>query len=323
MLLEDKNAVIYGGGGSIGGAVARAFAREGAKVFLASRTLESLEGLTEQIRSAGGAAEAARVDALDEGAIDEHADTVAASAGSIDVSFNAISIRDVQLIPLAEMTREDFMSPIATGMSTHFLTARAAARHMIGRGSGVILTLSSSSVRAFVPGVHVGGFGVAGAAIEAFTKMLAAELGPRGIRAVCLRPEGIPESWGRLDRGLVRPASRDRGTDQGPFPAGASDDAGRRGQRGVLGFGSGRCDDRNRLRPDQRHGRRLGEAANSLANMFVCATITLPSHDRPETRSRSTVGFGSRSPKMHHKKRHDHEQPPATGPGSHRSTGRI
>jgi NAD(P)-dependent dehydrogenase (short-subunit alcohol dehydrogenase family) len=120
---------------------------------------------------------------------------VAASAGSIDVSFNAISIRDVQLIPLAEMTREDFMSPIATGMSTHFLTARAAAWHMIGRGSGVILTLSSSSIRAFVPGVHVGGFGVAGAAIEAFTKMLAAELGPRGIRAVCLRPEGIPESW--------------------------------------------------------------------------------------------------------------------------------
>ena len=196
MLLEGRNAVVYGGGGSIGGAVARAFAREGAKVFLAGRTLESLDGVAEQIRSAGGAAEAARVDALDEGAIDEHADTVAASAGSIDVSFNAISIRDVQLIPLAEMTREDFMSPIATGMSTHFLTARAAARHMIGQGSGVILTLSSSSIRAFVPGVHVGGFGVAGAAIEAFTKMLAAELGPRGIRAVCLRPEGIPESWG-------------------------------------------------------------------------------------------------------------------------------
>jgi 3-oxoacyl-[acyl-carrier protein] reductase len=196
MLLEDKNAVVYGGGGSIGGAVARAFAREGAKVFLAGRTPESLDGVAEQIRSAGGAAEAVRVDALDEGAIDEHADTVAASAGSIDVSFNAISIRDVQLMPLAEMTRQDFMSPIATGMSTHFLTARAAARHMIGRRSGVILTLSSSSVRAFVPGVHVGGFGVAGAAIEAFTKMLAAELGPRGIRAVCLRPEGIPESWG-------------------------------------------------------------------------------------------------------------------------------
>jgi enoyl-[acyl-carrier-protein] reductase (NADH) len=59
----------------------------------------------------------------------------------------------------------------------------------------VILTLSSSAVRAFVPGVHVGGFGIAGTAIEALTKLLAAELGPQGVRAVCLRSEGIPESW--------------------------------------------------------------------------------------------------------------------------------
>jgi NAD(P)-dependent dehydrogenase (short-subunit alcohol dehydrogenase family) len=195
MLLEDKNAVIYGSGGKVGGAVARAFAREGARVFLAGRTLESIEEVAEEIRSAGGVAETAQVDALDERAIEEHADEVVKKAGGINVSFNAISIRDVQLIPLVEISREDFMSPIVTGTSTHFLTARAAARHMVRQGSGVILTLSSSAVRAFVPGVHVGGFGIAGAAIEALTKLLAAELGPRGIRAVCLRLEGIPESW--------------------------------------------------------------------------------------------------------------------------------
>jgi len=167
MLLENKNAVIYGGGGAIGGAVARAFAREGARVFLAGRTLEGLEEVAEGIRSAGGVAETAQVDALEETAVDEHANAVAASAGGIDISFNAISIRDVQLIPLVEMSREDFMSPILTGTSTHFLTARAAARHMIEQGSGVILTLSSSAVRAYVAGVHVGGFGIAGTAIEA------------------------------------------------------------------------------------------------------------------------------------------------------------
>jgi 3-oxoacyl-[acyl-carrier protein] reductase len=195
MLLENKNAVIYGAGGSVGGAVARAFAREGAHVFLAGRTLAPLEEVAEDIRSAGGVVETAQVDALDERAIEEHADEVVKKAGGINVSFNAISIRDVQLIPLVEISREDFMSPIVTGTSTHFLTARAAARHMVRQGSGVILTLSSSAVRAFVPGVHVGGFGIAGAAIEALTKLLAAELGPRGIRAVCLRLEGIPESW--------------------------------------------------------------------------------------------------------------------------------
>jgi 3-oxoacyl-[acyl-carrier protein] reductase len=195
MLLEDKNAIIYGAGGAIGGAVARAFAREGASVFLAGRTLAKLDTVAEEIRSTGGVAETAQVDALDEKAVGEHADAVAEKAGSIDVSFNAISIQDVQLIPLAEMSPEDFMSPILTGATTHFLTARAAGRRMVEQGSGVILTLSSSAVRAFVPGVHVGGFGIAGTAIEALTKLLAAELGPQGVRAVCLRSEGIPESW--------------------------------------------------------------------------------------------------------------------------------
>jgi len=128
MLLKDKNAVIYGAGGAIGSAVARAFAREGAKVFLAGRTLATLDTVAEEIRSAGGLAETAEVDALDETSVDAHADAVVQKAGDIYVSFNAISIRDVQLIPLVEMSREDFMSPIATGVSAHFLTARAAAR---------------------------------------------------------------------------------------------------------------------------------------------------------------------------------------------------
>lgn len=195
MLLENKNAVIYGGGGAIGGAVARAFASEGAKVYLAGRTLESLDKVADDISAAGGAVETAQVDALNERSVEEHADAVANQAGSIDVSFNAISIRDVQLIPLTEMSREDFVSPIVTGATTHFLTAKAAARRMAKRGSGVILTLSASAVRAYVPDVYVGGFGIACVAIEALTKQLAAELGPRGIRAVCLRLEGIPESW--------------------------------------------------------------------------------------------------------------------------------
>lgn len=91
MLLEGKNALIYGGGGSIGGAVARVFAREGARVFLAGRTLAPLERVAEEIRSSGGVAETAEVDALDERAVDEHADAVAERAGGIDVSFNLIS----------------------------------------------------------------------------------------------------------------------------------------------------------------------------------------------------------------------------------------
>ena len=202
MLLEGKTAVVYGGGGKVVGAVARAYASEGARVFLAGRTIGTLDEVAEDVASAGGVAETAQVNALDEQAIEKHIGEVVERAGSVDISFNAISIQDVQLIPLVEMTREDFMRPISTGTSTHFLTARAAARRMATQGSGVILTFSASSVRAFFPGVYVGGFGIACTAIEALTKQLAAEVGPDGIRVNCLRSEGS-----RSPGKALRPAS--------------------------------------------------------------------------------------------------------------------
>ena len=57
MLLKDKTAIIYGAGGSVGGAVARAFAREGAHVFLAGRTAAKLETVVDEIRAGGGMAD--------------------------------------------------------------------------------------------------------------------------------------------------------------------------------------------------------------------------------------------------------------------------
>lgn len=198
MLLENKNAVIYGAGGAIGGAVARAFAREGARVFLAGRTLASLEPVAEEIAAAGGTAETAQLDALDRERVDEHMDAVVAKAGRIDVSLNAISIRDVQGVPLLQMSLDDFSSPITTGTTAHFVTATAAARHMTGQGSGVILTLSTSAAQLSGRDLryhHIGGFGTACAAIEAFSRTLAGEIGPAGVRVVCLRPDAIPETW--------------------------------------------------------------------------------------------------------------------------------
>jgi len=146
MLLEDENAVIYGGGGKVGGAVARAFAREEARVFFAGRTLESIEEVAEGIRSAGGVAETAQVDALDERAVEEHADTVAEKTGGIDISFNLISYQDGQGTPLTEMPLQDFERPVTTAVRTQFLTARAAW-YMISQGSGVILTFGGAGGR--------------------------------------------------------------------------------------------------------------------------------------------------------------------------------
>jgi 3-oxoacyl-[acyl-carrier protein] reductase len=195
VLLEDKNAVIYGGAGSIGGAVARAFAREGARVHLAGRTPETLEAVAEEIRSAGGVAETAQVDALDEEAVDRHADAVAAEAGAIDISFNLIAHPATHGTALAEMDVDDFMASVETAARTTFLTARAAARHMIPKRSGVILAFGGPGDRsAPIRDYYLGGTQVAFDAIETIRRQLAVELGPHGIRVVTLGSGGVPES---------------------------------------------------------------------------------------------------------------------------------
>jgi 3-oxoacyl-[acyl-carrier protein] reductase len=192
VLLEGKNAVIYGGGGSIGGAVARAFGREGARVFLAGRTRATLEAVAEDIRSAGGSAETAEVDALDETAVDEHADAVAAKAGGIDISLNVITHPHTHGTPMVEMSPEDYGRPVETVVRTTFLTWRAAARHMARQGSGVILAFGGSGdpMRDY----YLGGTQVAFEAIESMRRQLSAELGSRGVRVVTLRTGGVPES---------------------------------------------------------------------------------------------------------------------------------
>jgi NAD(P)-dependent dehydrogenase (short-subunit alcohol dehydrogenase family) len=194
MLLENKSAVIYGAGGAIGGAIARAFAREGAKVFLAGRQLSSVEAVVTEIRSAGGEAEAALVNALDEQEIEKHLRTVAEKADGIDISVNAIGIpqQEVQGTSLVELSKENFAIPITTYTQTTFLTGRAAARYMIKKHAGVILTITATPARMAAP--LMGGMAPAWAAVEALTRIFAAELGPQGIRAIGLRSHAIPET---------------------------------------------------------------------------------------------------------------------------------
>jgi 3-oxoacyl-[acyl-carrier protein] reductase len=194
MLLKGKNAIIYGGGGSVGGAVARAFGREGARVFLAGRTRATLEKVADRIRGAGGAAETAEVDALNESSVDEHAVAVVAEAGSIDVSFNVISDSDVQGTPMIDMSLEDYLSPVVTAVSSKFLTARAAARHMAGQRSGVIMAFGGPGDRGSMRHYNLGGLLVAFDAVESMRRQLASELAPYGIRVVTLQTGGLPET---------------------------------------------------------------------------------------------------------------------------------
>jgi NAD(P)-dependent dehydrogenase (short-subunit alcohol dehydrogenase family) len=193
-MLQDKVAVIYGAGGAIGGAVARAFASEGANVFLTGRSLASAEIVAKDIVAAGGAAEAAAVDALDEQAVARHLQSVVGKAGRVDISFNAVGIPGTKIlgVPVTELDAEAFSLPITAYTTSYFLTARLAARHMIPNGSGVIMTVTALPGRKGTP--RNGGYGAAMAAKEALTRDLSAELAPQGVRVVSLRPHGMPET---------------------------------------------------------------------------------------------------------------------------------
>ena len=194
MRLKDKIAVIYGAGGDIGGAIARAFAREGAKVFLSGRTLRPVELVAADIVRAGGTAEVAQVDALDERAIDQYVASVVEKTGKIDISFSAISVAKAlpNKAPMVDLSAENFALPIAAYTQTNFLTARSAARHMVSKKSGVILTITGTPGR--MGFAHTGGTSPAYAAVVALSRTLSAELGPQGVRVVCLMPNAIPET---------------------------------------------------------------------------------------------------------------------------------
>ncbi|MFJ8630851.1 SDR family NAD(P)-dependent oxidoreductase [Streptomyces sp. NPDC093568] len=194
MILKDRVAVIYGAGGAIGGAVARAFASEGATVFLTGRHLEPVESVAKDIVSAGGSAEAAEVDALDEHAVDKHLQSVIDKAGRVDISFNAVGIPNARIlgVPLTVIDVEQFSLPITAYTRSYLLTARLAARRMVPNRSGVIMTVTALHSRTGIP--LVGGYGPAMAAKEALTRDLSAELAPQGVRVVGLRPQAMPET---------------------------------------------------------------------------------------------------------------------------------
>jgi 3-oxoacyl-[acyl-carrier protein] reductase len=191
MLLEGKTAIINGAGGAIGGAVARAFAREGATVYLAGRTLAHVEAVAKDISAKGGKAKAAEVDALDESAVERHVREVAAETNGIDILFNAIGTEDIQGSPLIDMPFDDFFKPIQKAARSQFLTACAVARHMVQRGKGVMLTITAGPPEAVE---NIGGFGPACQTIEGLWRGLAAELAPKGVRLICLRSAGSPDS---------------------------------------------------------------------------------------------------------------------------------
>jgi NAD(P)-dependent dehydrogenase (short-subunit alcohol dehydrogenase family) len=191
--LINKVAVVYGDG-NIGSAIAKVFAREGAKVFLTGRTPAKLKKIADEILSEKGEVEIAQVDALNEPAVDKHLSEVIKKAGKVDISFNAIGMpmKSIQGTPLTELSLESFSLPITTYSQSHFITSKAAARQMLKQGNGVIIMHTPNASRISPP--YVGGMVPAWAAMEALCRSLSVECGQQGVRAICILTTGIPET---------------------------------------------------------------------------------------------------------------------------------
>ena len=194
-ILQGKHAVVFGAAGSIGAAVAKEFAAEGAEVFLTGWTRSKVEEVARQITAAGGLAHAEAVDALDDAAVDKYIDGSARQTGRIDVVFNAMGTLAEEYgngKSAVELAIEEFMVPLATVVKSQFITARAAARHMVKQHSGVIIFLTGGPARAHIEGTTA--IGAAFGAVEALTRNLALEVSPAGVRVVCLRSSAMTDS---------------------------------------------------------------------------------------------------------------------------------
>ncbi|WP_280261458.1 SDR family NAD(P)-dependent oxidoreductase [Nocardia wallacei] len=192
MLLEDRTAVIYGAGGSIGSAMATGFAAEGANCFLVGRTAATLDAVADKIRAEGGRAETAVVDVFDAAAVADHADAVVEKTGSLDISVNVISQTAI-FQPLIDISVADFAAAMSQLVTSQLITTKTAARHMIAQKSGAILFFGGSDPTNKMPGL--GNVQVGFDTVEALRRQWACELGPHGVRVVSLLTGGIPEGF--------------------------------------------------------------------------------------------------------------------------------
>jgi len=194
LLLQDKVAVVFGAAGALGSKIASVFSHEGASVFLSGRRLDPIEKVSRQIRVANGKADAAEVDALNEGAVNSYLDRVVAQAGRIDIVYNAVGPQAIEYDntkPAIEVSYEKFPIPLNTYVVSNFLTARAAARHMLPRHSGVILFITGTPSRGLA---HVSAIGTAMGAIESMMRCFAQEWSPSGVRVICVRSGGMSDT---------------------------------------------------------------------------------------------------------------------------------
>jgi NAD(P)-dependent dehydrogenase (short-subunit alcohol dehydrogenase family) len=203
--LKDKVAAVFAASGDIGGAIARGFARHGAKVYVSGRDLKKVKALADEIVREGGMVVAAKVDAMDETEIDQFLGQIVAENKKLDIVFNGIGLHGSEYgadMAVTDLSFAMFMRAFEVHCGSQFLTSRSAVKHMVKSGSqGTILTLTSALSKGKFP--NRSGITTACTAIEGLTRAIAAEVGSHRIRVICLNATALPDTT-RIQESFVK-----------------------------------------------------------------------------------------------------------------------
>jgi NAD(P)-dependent dehydrogenase (short-subunit alcohol dehydrogenase family) len=186
--LRGKRALVTGASSGIGRKVAQAYAQAGADVAIAARNVEALQGVADELAAdRGGKVVPIRCDVTRPEQVNSMVDRVVAELGGIDIAVCNAGI--ITVVPMLEMSPEEFQRIQDTNVTGVFLTAQAAARAMVaqGRGGVIINTASMSGSIINVP-QQVGHYCASKAAVIHMTKAMAVELAPHNIRVNSVSP---------------------------------------------------------------------------------------------------------------------------------------
>lgn len=190
--LEGRVVLITGAAGGIGSATARLIAAAGARTVLVDRDAGPLDELASEIGGDGRA-----VDLRDEEAIDRLVGAVAVEHGRIDALVNIAGVFVGTEGKVEESSRRTWDLSLDVNLrATSHLTARALP-HLVAAGGGAVVTTSSTQARA--ADMAWASYGVAKAGVEAFTRYVATQYGPQGVRCNCIAP-GVTATPRALDR---------------------------------------------------------------------------------------------------------------------------
>jgi len=186
-LLEGQICVVSGAGTGLGRATAIELASLGATVIGCGRRPEPIGETVRMIREAGGTAEGEPMDIRDAEAVDTLFDGVLERHGRVDVLVN--NAGGSRTYPFDAWTPETFQIMVDLNLRSTFVLSHRVAPHMVERGSGAIVNVSSGAANMGLP--EVAPYGAAKAGVENLTRSFAAALTPHGVRVNCVRVGAI------------------------------------------------------------------------------------------------------------------------------------